>query len=93
MRADDALLRQPIGTDWEEVGFGVNKGVVQGLLREKLGFDGIVCTDWGLISDAEIFGETHQARAWGLESLTELQRAARVWTRAATSSAARTVRT
>ncbi|TXS38464.1 glycoside hydrolase family 3 protein [Streptomyces sp. OR43] len=69
---------QPIGTDWEEVGFGVNKGVVQGLLRDRLGFDGIVCTDWGLISDAEIFGETHQARAWGLESMTELQRAARV---------------
>ncbi|MEU6444099.1 glycoside hydrolase family 3 N-terminal domain-containing protein [Streptomyces sp. NPDC047046] len=69
---------QPIGTDWEEVGFGFNKGVVQGLLRERLGFDGIVCTDWGLISDAEIFGETHEARAWGLESLTELERAARV---------------
>ncbi|NED79651.1 glycoside hydrolase family 3 protein, partial [Streptomyces sp. SID11233] len=61
-----------------EVGFGFNKGVVQGLLRERLGFDGIVCTDWGLISDAEIFGETHEARAWGLESLTELERVARV---------------
>ncbi|MBC9714738.1 glycoside hydrolase family 3 C-terminal domain-containing protein [Streptomyces sp. TRM66268-LWL] len=69
---------QPIGTDWEEVGFGLNKGVVQGLLRDKLGFDGIVCTDWGLITDAEIFGEMHEARAWGLESLTELERAARV---------------
>ncbi|WP_442816873.1 glycoside hydrolase family 3 N-terminal domain-containing protein [Streptomyces sp. NBC_01445] len=69
---------QPIGTDWEEVGFGLNKGVVQGLLRDKLGFDGIVCTDWGLITDAEIFSEVHEARAWGLESLAELQRAARV---------------
>ncbi|WP_338693595.1 glycoside hydrolase family 3 N-terminal domain-containing protein [Streptomyces sp. Q6] len=69
---------RPVGTDWEAVGFGFNKGVVQGLLRDRLGFDGIVCTDWGLISDAEIFGETHEARAWGLESLTELQRAARV---------------
>ncbi|WP_330280484.1 MULTISPECIES: glycoside hydrolase family 3 N-terminal domain-containing protein [unclassified Streptomyces] len=69
---------QPIGTDWEEVGFGFNKGVVQGLLRDRLGFDGIVCTDWGLISDAEIFGEMHEARAWGLESLTELEKAARV---------------
>lgn len=69
---------QPIGTDWEEVGFGLNKGVVQGLLRDRLGFDGIVCTDWGLITDAEIFGEMHEARTWGLESLTELERAARV---------------
>lgn len=69
---------QPVGTDWEEVGFGFNKGVVQGLLREQLGFDGIVCTDWGLITDAEIFGETHPARAWGLETLPELEKAARV---------------
>uniref|UniRef100_A0AAU1U6B9 Glycoside hydrolase family 3 N-terminal domain-containing protein n=1 Tax=Streptomyces sp. NBC_00119 TaxID=2975659 RepID=A0AAU1U6B9_9ACTN len=38
---------------------------MQGLLRDKLGFDGIVCTDWGLITDAEIFSEVHEARAWG----------------------------
>ncbi|MFD7133566.1 glycoside hydrolase family 3 protein [Streptomyces sp. NPDC059894] len=69
---------QPVGTDWEEVGFGFNKDVVQGLLRDRLGFDGIVCTDWGLITDAEIFGETHQARAWGLESLSAAEKAARV---------------
>ncbi|MFJ4621681.1 glycoside hydrolase family 3 protein [Streptomyces sp. NPDC088812] len=69
---------QPIGTDWAEVGFGFNKDVVQGLLRDRLGFDGIVCTDWGLITDAEIFGELHQARAWGLESLSEAERVARV---------------
>ncbi|MYW67518.1 glycoside hydrolase family 3 protein [Streptomyces sp. SID8379] len=69
---------QPIGTDWEEVGFGANKGVVQGLLRDTLGFDGIVCTDWGLITDSEIFGETHPARAWGLEHLSEIDRVARV---------------
>ncbi|MFD5258288.1 glycoside hydrolase family 3 protein [Streptomyces bobili] len=69
---------QPVGTDWEEVGFGFSKDVVQGLLRDRLGFDGIVCTDWGLIYGAEIFGEWHDARAWGLESLSELERAARV---------------
>ncbi|MFB7088890.1 glycoside hydrolase family 3 protein [Streptomyces sp. NPDC056296] len=69
---------QPVGTDWEEVGFGLNKGVVQDLLRDRLGFDGIVCTDWGLVTDAEIFGETHPARAWGAESLAETERAARM---------------
>ncbi|GGY98646.1 glycoside hydrolase family 3 protein [Streptomyces poonensis] len=69
---------QPIGTDWEEVGFGLNQGVVQGLLRDRLGFDGIVCTDWGLITDAAIFGEVHPARAWGLESLPEIDKVARV---------------
>ncbi|MET9955072.1 glycoside hydrolase family 3 N-terminal domain-containing protein [Streptomyces sp. NPDC006339] len=68
---------QPVGTDWEEVGFGFNHGVITGLLREKLGFDGIVCTDWGLLTDHEIFGETHRARAWGVEHLTVAERAAK----------------
>ncbi|MFJ8084149.1 glycoside hydrolase family 3 N-terminal domain-containing protein [Streptomyces sp. NPDC096205] len=68
---------QPVGTDWEEVGFGFNRGVVTGLLRERLGFDGIVCTDWGLLTDHEIFGEVHQARAWGVEHLTVAERAAK----------------
>ncbi len=39
----------PVGTEYEEVGFGFNKSVITGLLRERYGFDGIVCTDWGLI--------------------------------------------
>lgn len=68
---------QPVGTDWEEVGFGFNKGVVTGLLREELGFTGIVCTDWGLLTDSRIFGQTHPARAWGLEHLSTAERAAR----------------
>ncbi|WP_369146483.1 glycoside hydrolase family 3 protein [Streptomyces sp. R44] len=68
---------QPIGTDWEEVGFGFNKGVITGLLREELGFTGIVCTDWGLLQDAPIFGEMHEARAWGVEHLSVAERAAK----------------
>ncbi|MGW8768710.1 glycoside hydrolase family 3 protein [Streptomyces sp. NPDC055815] len=68
---------QPIGTDWEEVGFGFNKGVITGLLREELGFTGIVCTDWGLLRDHPIFGETHVARAWGVEHLSVAERAAK----------------
>ncbi|WP_051061866.1 glycoside hydrolase family 3 protein [Nocardiopsis chromatogenes] len=59
----------PIGAGYEEVGFGFNKGVISGLLRGELGFDGIVCTDWGLITDQPVMGELHQARAWGVEEL------------------------
>lgn len=50
----------PIGTEYEEVGFGFNKQIIQGLLRDELGFDGIVCTDWGILSRT----------FWGVESLT-----------------------
>ncbi|ALO10999.1 Glycoside hydrolase family 3 [Streptomyces venezuelae] len=68
---------QPIGTDWEEVGFGFNQGVITGLLREELGFTGIVCTDWGLLTDSSIFGEPHAARAWGVEHLSVAERTAK----------------
>ena len=68
----------PIGTDYEEVGFGLNKGIITGLLREQLGFTGIVCTDWGLVTDAEIRGQHLPARAWGCEHLSELERARKI---------------
>ncbi len=66
---------QPIGLPIEEVGFGFNKDVITGLLREKYGFDGVVCTDWGLIHpvmrDGKVFME---ARCWGVENLTPAER-------------------
>lgn len=68
----------PVGTEHEEVGFGFNKSVITGLLRERYAFDGIVCTDWGLISDSEIMGQPFPARAWGVEHLSPRERMAKV---------------
>ncbi len=68
----------PVGTDWEEVGFAFSKEVITDLLRNELGFDGIVCTDWGLIGDSAIMGQPMPARAWGVEHLSELERAQKV---------------
>ncbi len=65
---------QPIGTKYEEVGFGFNKGVLTDLLKGELGFEGIICTDWGLISDANILGQDMPARAWGVEHLSRSER-------------------
>ncbi len=65
----------PIGLDLEEVGFGFNADVISGLLREKYGFDGVVCTDWGLLNDSEIGGRVMEARAWGVEHLSVAARA------------------
>ena len=64
----------PVGTKYEEVGFGFNKGVLTELLKGELGFDGIICTDWGLITDANILGQDMPARAWGVEHLTREER-------------------
>ncbi len=68
----------PVGTEYEEVGFGFNQGVITGLLRERFGFDGLVCTDWGLLTDADIFGQPFPARAWGVEHLTPRERMKKV---------------
>lgn len=69
---------RPIGTKYEEVAAGMNKGIVTDLLRGELGFDGIVVSDWGLITDGVIAGQDMPARAWGAENLTELERAAKI---------------
>jgi beta-glucosidase len=67
----------PIGTEWEEVGFAFNRPVVHDLLRTKLGFRGIICTDWNVIDGAPREGVTFGPNAWGLEHLTPEQRMAR----------------
>lgn len=64
----------PIGTDWEEVGFAFNRPVVQDLLRTKLGYRGIICTDWNVIDGAPRDGFTFGPNAWGLEHLTPEER-------------------
>ncbi|WP_374945695.1 glycoside hydrolase family 3 protein [Agreia sp.] len=68
----------PIGTEYEEVGFGFNKSIITGLLREQLGFDGIVCTDWSIVTDSIMQGERIEARAWGVEHLAPIDRLEKV---------------
>jgi beta-glucosidase len=66
----------PVDTPLEEVGFGFNKDVITGLLREKYGFDGVVCTDWMLLHGMKILGrEVMPAKAWGVEHLSVAERA------------------
>ena len=60
----------PTNQTSENVGFGFNKDIITGLLREKYKFDGVVCTDWGLITGSPGW----PARAWGVENLTPEQR-------------------
>ncbi|WP_392544669.1 glycoside hydrolase family 3 protein [Oryzobacter telluris] len=57
------------GEPVEEVGFGYNRQVVTGMLREGLGFDGVVVTDWELVNDNHVGDQVLPARAWGVEHL------------------------
>ena len=68
----------PMDQTSENVGFAYNKDIITGLLRNKYKFDGIVCTDWGLISDSRMGQVTWPARAWGAESLSEEERVLKV---------------
>ncbi len=59
----------------EEVGFSFNRNITHDLLRNEMGFKGIVHSDYGLISDLRYFGFNFiPARAWGVEKLNAEER-------------------
>lgn len=62
----------------ENVGFGYNKDIITGLLRNKYKYDGVVCTDWGLVTDANMGPVVWPARAWGAEKLTREERVLKI---------------
>ena len=64
----------PMDEGHEHVGFSYNKGIITDLLRKKYHFDGVVCTDWGLVTDANMGGIVWPARAWGVENLSPEER-------------------
>ena len=57
------------GEPVEPVGFGYNSRSSPALLREQLGFDGVVVTDWELVNDNHVGDQVLPARAWGVEHL------------------------
>jgi beta-glucosidase len=63
----------------ENVAMAFNKAIITTLLREKYKFDGVVCTDWGLITDLPMGPDVvWKARAWGVEDLSEADRVLKV---------------
>ncbi|MGN6603984.1 MAG: glycoside hydrolase family 3 protein [Ginsengibacter sp.] len=68
----------PMDSTHEHVGFSYNKGIITGLLRDQLHFNGIVCTDWGLVTDTHMGKVLWPARAWGEQSLDSEQRVEKI---------------
>lgn len=58
----------------ENVGNSYSKYLIGDLLREELGYEGVVCTDWGITHDMGPKEETFAGKCWGVESLTEAER-------------------
>jgi len=54
----------PSGTEYEEVGYAFNKGVITDLLRNQMGFKGIINSDTGPLT----------GMPWGVERLTKEER-------------------
>jgi beta-glucosidase len=68
----------PIGQTSEDVGMSYNKDIITGLLRNTYHYDGVVCTDWGLVTDANMGGVVWPARAWGVENLSAEDRVKKI---------------
>jgi beta-glucosidase len=60
----------PLGQTSEDVAMSYNKEIITDLLRGRYGFEGIICTDWGIVEG----GPGGEARAWGVEHLTVKER-------------------
>ena len=50
----------PIGQTNEDVAMAYNEYILTDLLREELGFNGVICSDWGIIT----------GRHWGVDELS-----------------------
>jgi beta-glucosidase len=64
----------PMDQTDENVAMSFNKRIITGLLRDKYRYDGVICTDWGLVTDIHMQETTWPARAWGVEHLSEAER-------------------
>ena len=57
----------------ENVANGFSHYIIQELLRDKYGFGGVVCTDWGIVKK---YSKTylHAGKPWGMETTSEPER-------------------
>ncbi len=66
----------PLDQTSENVGMAFNKDIITGLLREKYGFEGVICSDWMICESIKLFGlfQMMAPTAWGVEHLTPTAR-------------------
>ena len=57
----------------DNVGNAFNKYLITDLLRGDYGYDGVVCTDWGITRDVSAV-DLFEGKSWGVENLTPAER-------------------
>lgn len=61
------------GNEGENVGNAFSSEVIMNQLRKNAGFEGVICTDWGVTHD-EMHVGIHSGKPWGVETLSVAQR-------------------
>ena len=62
----------------DPVGNSYNTYLIKDLLREKYGYDGVICTDWGIVEDPAPVMDTFGSRCYGVEDLSVTERHLRI---------------
>ncbi|WP_152574242.1 glycoside hydrolase family 3 protein [Pelagihabitans pacificus] len=57
----------------EKVANGYNKYLITDVLRGEYGYDGVLCTDWGITRDVSAI-DKFEGKPWGVETLSEAER-------------------
>lgn len=60
--------------DGQNYANGFSKYIITDLLREKYGYDGVVCTDWRITGDEGKTPEDFQGKPWGVENKSIVER-------------------
>ena len=55
------------------VGNGFNKYLITDVLRGEYGYEGVLCTDWGITRDVSAI-DKFEGKSWGVETLTVAER-------------------
>jgi len=53
---------------------GYSKWIITDLLREKYGYDGVVCSDWRITWDEASFPDVLSGKPWGVEKMSVAER-------------------
>ncbi len=59
--------------DGDNVGNGFNKHLITDVLRGQYGYEGVLCTDWGITRDASAV-DLFEGKSWGVEQMSVAER-------------------
>ena len=62
----------------DNVGNSYSRYIIRDMLREKYGYNGVLCTDWGITGDPDPEIDSFGSRCYGVEALTEAERHLRI---------------